>query len=144
MGYAYAYARAVVLHPDISSYLAAYLFVHGAVISSLGELVRHGATHHECRVRPTRAHVERYTDIEATTQPFGRRRHGDVLLMTKTEVVFGERSDGVALFVEFPVQLFCCPVVFPGVDVVVVLVDRLVERDTTAIEEVENGSHCAI
>lgn len=66
-------AGAVLLHPRIDSHLAGNLFVNGAGVLLLGQLVRHGTTEDEPLRRAARLDLDENTEIEAALYPFSRR-----------------------------------------------------------------------
>jgi hypothetical protein len=61
--------EALILYPRIRSHLRAQLFIHCARVLGFSKLVWHGATKHELLVEAGRSYLDRYTDIEAATNP---------------------------------------------------------------------------
>ena len=60
---------ALILHPHMSSHLRAQLFVHSTRILGFSKLVWHRTTEDELLVEAGRLYLDRYTDIEAATNP---------------------------------------------------------------------------
>ena len=60
---------ALILHPRIRSHLRTQLFIHYARVLGFGKLVWHGITKDELLIEAGRSYLDRYTYIEAASNP---------------------------------------------------------------------------
>ena len=60
---------ALMLYPDIRSHLRAQLLIHCARVLDFSKLVWHRTTKDELLLEAGRLYLDRYTDIEAATNP---------------------------------------------------------------------------
>ena len=91
---------ALMLHPRIRSHLRAQLFIHCARVLGFSKLVWHRTPKDELLVEAGRSYLDRYTDIEAATNPLILCIDNTGISIAEPQVVLNKSLNSLSLVLE--------------------------------------------
>jgi hypothetical protein len=91
---------ALILHPRIRSHLRAQLFIYCARVLGFSKLVWHRITKDELLVVAGRSYLDRYTDIEAATNPLILCINNTGVSIAEPQVVLNKSLNSLSLVPE--------------------------------------------